>query len=367
MTGTMISEGVSSQDQGDSNSNTGQKHHETSDTVATLVNKLQMQLQTLDEILSMAKLSDITTPEQLDVLRLISPTVQNLANCFDGRSAASQQEGGTKRGLRRTSLESDVALLSSHSTKKLMDAASSDSSRDILKQVLEHNKPRRRHMAMFSRNESMYEEEDEFASVSKLPKELLYNMVDPKRSKGHKSSILFIAQTYGGVKVAAESIPNQKSNLRSTALQLMNSNVFVKGLIEDTNFGVIDSSGIKYLPTEFKKLKLDERKEIARMLSWENMKKWGFDAFKVDEISSHLSYEFENEMAAVATGGIDDSNKIGLEVLKRGCPIVLIGWAILASPYAQVRVNTIFVLCHSPNCTESILLFNKAGNGEKCR
>ena len=363
----MFSRGVPPQDSGDDVKGApGQKHGEMSVKIETLAKELEVQLQTLDEILSMTKLSDIATPEQLHVLKHLSPTVHSLVSCFDGRGTASQQEGGTERTFRRTSLESDSTVLSSRSTKKLMDAASSDSARNILNQVLTQNKPRRGRMTVLPRNEYKYvdEEEEDFESVSTLPKELLYNMIDPKRSNRNKSSILYIAQTYGGIEVHDEKPQRRKTNLRETARQLMNSNVFVKGLIEDTNFGVIDSSGINYLPTEFKKLGLDERKEIARMLSWENAKKWGFDAFRVNEISSHMSYEFDNEMAM---GGMDDSTKVGLEVLKRGCPIVLIGWAILASPYAQVRINTAFDVSFYCYCAESTVLFNKAGNGERCR
>lgn len=59
-----------------------------------------------------------------------------------------------------------------------------------------------------------------------------------------------------------------------------------------------------YLPPEWKKLDVSERKELTEILSWENLQKWNFDVFAVDRLT-------------------------------HGQPLLFVGWAILASPYSQ--------------------------------
>lgn len=303
-----------------------------SQEVETLANELRYQLDALDEILSIAKLNDFATPEQLNTVKRISPTVQGLLRCLHDQHSANQDHimSGSTIVPRRLS-EPDKQTLSSRSAKNLMKSATSTSTRKLLENVLEHTKPGRRHKTVFARWD-VDEEEDEFEA--KLPKDLLLKMVNSRKSMSARSSVAYIAQTYGGVQFPQNVEKRRKSSLNLMAHKVLNSNVFVKGLVEETSFGTRDKSEVIYLPTEFKTMSYDNRLKLAKMLSWDSLKVWGLDVFEVEKISSHQNFSMEEN-----PDHLDDSNRLGLEITERGCPIMLIGWAILASPYSQVRVN----------------------------
>jgi hypothetical protein len=223
-------------------------------------------------------------------------------------------------------------VLSGRSAKNLWTSATSVSTKQLLENVLEQtSKPRRgRHTAFSRRHE---EEEDEFES--KIPKGLLMRMINSEKTISARSSVAYIAQTYGGVELPEEFNKKRKSvTLRSSVRSIMNSNVFVKGLAQDTKFGKRDKAGVNYLPTEFKILSLEKKVQMARMLSWDNLKVWGVNTFEIEKVSSQQSFAYDE-----SKNGMDDSNRMNLEVSERGCPILLIGWAILASPYAQVSCS----------------------------
>lgn len=304
-------------------------HGEFPEHVQALVTDLEIQLNALDELLSLAELSDIVPPEQLDAIKCISPNVHELISCFNNHPTPSL----TDPICRRLS-NPDNVVLSGRSAKNLWISATSVSTKQLLENVLEQtSKPRRGRKTAFSRRD---EEEDEFES--KIPKGLLMRMINSEKTISARSSVAYIAQTYGGVELPDEFNKKRLSvTLRSSARSIMNSNVFVKGLAQDTKFGKRDKAGINYLPTEFKVLSFDKKVKMARMLSWDNLKVWGFNTFEVDTVSSQQNFAYDE-----SKNGMDDSNRMNLEVTERGCPIVLIGWAILASPYAQVSFSFSF-------------------------
>ena len=76
---------------------------------------------------------------------------------------------------------------------------------------------------------------------------------------------------------------------------------------------------------------------LARELSWDNLKRWGFDIFLVDELSSHTTFQKMDESERSVDDPPQDWDK-NLEAISRGCPMVLVGWAILASPYSQLAM-----------------------------
>lgn len=149
-------------------------------------------------------------------------------------------------------------------------------------------------------------------SEAELPEDLLMKMANPEESAARRASVAFIANTYGGLDLNKPQLMGKrrpKHHMKSVS----ETSIFARRLrLTCIGEEVGDPCGVNYLPTEFKRLGLDERKSLARMLSWDNLKSWGFNAFDADKMSS-------------------GSDSI------QGCPIVLIGWAILASPYAQVR------------------------------
>lgn len=308
-----------------SNEGNGSIHHrEYPEQVETLVNKLEYQLGALEEILSLANLSDIATPEQLDAVKRISPTVHDLVRCLNDQQNTGQNRSSFQSRnahIPRRLSEPDKQILSNKSAKNLMKSAASPSARRLLRNVLDRTKRR-------SVDDGEFE--------SELPKDLLLKMITSGKSDvAAQSSVAYIAQTYGGVQFTPDFGKRRKSSFKMVASKVLNSNVFVRGLVAETKNWTKDKSGVNYLPTEFKLLSLDKRLQLAKMLSWNSLNVWGFNAFEVEKISSHINFSMDENNA----NAMDDSNRMGLEITERGCPIVLIGWAILASPYSQVSMN----------------------------
>jgi hypothetical protein len=146
-------------------------------------------------------------------------------------------------------------------------------------------------------------------STVELPQDLLLAMANTEDSAAKRANVAFIVQTFGGVQVLQD---NKDRNLKKMAHSVLHSNVFTKELAKNI-VGIHEKSGVYYLPNSFKQLGSDDKLRLARLLSWNSLKSWGFNAFEVDKIT------FKHEK-------------------QKGCPLVLIGWAILASPYAQVRL-----------------------------
>jgi hypothetical protein len=338
-----------------------------SNTVDVLVAELEDQLAALDEVLSISKLREIVTHEQLDAIKRITPTVHGLVNCFNDQKKMLLLR---KDGTRRLSAPDGTVdhVFSAQSSRNLMKSAVSPSARMILNDVLEQSKPRRRHKTVFVRSDS--DDGDEIENISKLPKDLLIKMINSEKTPAGRTSVAYIAQTYGGVQLP-QDFSKRKPTLKNVATKVINSNVFVKGLVHGT-FGITETSRVTYLPTEFRLLDLKKKIKLARLLTWNNLQVWGFNAFEVETISSHRKFSLDNGMTA--PDDIDASlNEMNIESTERGCPVVLIGWAILASPYAQVRwppytrENNYSAESYEQFLTESERFCYAVGYGQRCQ
>ena len=201
------------------------------------------------------------------------------------------------------------------------------------------------------------------------------SLTDSEKKARHSriSSAAYLCQEFGGISVPknidGQNKEQAKRTFRGFAKALSNSRIFVKSV---KSMAKTDRSGLGYLPTEFSRLGLKERKRLARLLSWDSLKEWGFNAFEVDELSSAPVYcdlskrnlsesqvfannislsdleyypgSSEQSASGVAMNeSLDDFDRPpqdsnNLESVMLGCPIVLIGWAIFASPYAQLAM-----------------------------
>ena len=77
---------------------------------------------------------------------------------------------------------------------------------------------------------------------------------------------------------------------------------------------------IVYCPPEWNALSNNARVELTNLLSWENLSSWDFNVLDVAEQS-------RKNMRRSSTFDCPNSNK--------GCPLLLVGWAILCAPMAQ--------------------------------
>lgn len=321
-----------------------------------LVNELELRLKALENVLSTAESVDVAqdsnttrkvemTTDQLDAINGISTNVWGILNCLnDHRNHIKSQrkvhrvpEGGSnsRQFRRNSSLD-----LSPRSTKELIDAAINSSTKSLLHNMLEPEKPQWRHHTVFSSNNGM--NFTGIGSASKIPKELLLRMIYLEPTAAGRSSVAYIAQTYGGVQLPSD-FENGLKNLpsfKSVARQVGRARSFVRELQRNVSERTI--TGAEYIPIEFKRLGLDERKQLAQMLSWENIKVWGFNAFQLDTLSSVRGISYD-EVGAIEDADLNSFEKF--ERTKPGCPIVLMGWALLASPYAQVYQH--FSICGS--------------------
>lgn len=95
---------------------------------------------------------------------------------------------------------------------------------------------------------------------------------------------------------------------KQTFKNLVNANIFISGLkarasalnIEDTSKSVLWTN----TPVEWDELDRESQLQIAELLSWESLAEWGFDIFKLNELT-------------------------------KGNALLFIGWGILSSPYSQ--------------------------------
>jgi hypothetical protein len=322
--------------------------------IGLLVNELEHRLKALENVLSTAESVDIAqdsntnrrvvmSTDQLDAINGISFNVWGILNCLnDHRNHVKSQrkfhrepEGGSySRQFRRYS-SLDV---SSRSTRNLVDAASNSSTTLLLHSMFEPEKPQWRHHTVFSSNSGM--NFTGIGSASKIPKELLLRMINLEPTAAGRSSVAYIAQTYGGVQLPSDFETGLKNlpSFKNVAKQVGRARSFVRELQRNVSERTI--TGVEYIPAEFKRLGLDERKQLAQMLSWESLKVWGFNAFQLDKLSS-VYWIGSNKVGAIEDAKLNSSEKN--ERTKLGCPIVLMGWALLASPYAQVCQN--FTIC----------------------
>ena len=101
---------------------------------------------------------------------------------------------------------------------------------------------------------------------------------------------------------------------------------------------------LEYLPREFSRLWVRDQNRLARILTWKGPGAWGLDAFEVEGLSTIP--QFKNASQNSAGSGLDfnpnfRSSEMSLDYIEASqhrCPVVLIGWALFASPYSQLTM-----------------------------
>eukprot|EP00804_Cyclotella_cryptica_P005602 CCRYP_003068-RB/>CCRYP_003068-RB protein AED:0.07 eAED:0.07 QI:485/1/1/1/0.5/0.66/3/427/793 len=318
--------------------------------IGMLVDELESRLKALENVLSTAESADVVqassdakrkveiTSEQLDAINGISTNVRGLLHCLNHhhnnlnsqrKIRREQKDGSYSRRPRRHSSH-DV---SPRSTRSHVDAASISSSKLLLHNAVEPEKSHWRHCTVFSSNSGM--NFTDMDSTSKIPKELLLRMINLEPTAVGRSSVAYIAQTYGGVQLPTDFGRGLKSlpSFKNVAKQVGRAKSFVFELQRSVSEKAI--TGAEYIPTEFKRLSFEKRKQLARMLSWESLKVWGFNAFQLDKLST-IQWIGCDKGGATKDSPLESFDKV--QVAKVGCPIVLMGWALLASPYAQLAM-----------------------------
>eukprot|EP00581_Thalassiosira_minuscula_P012286 CAMPEP_0183718610 /NCGR_PEP_ID=MMETSP0737-20130205/11823_1 /TAXON_ID=385413 /ORGANISM="Thalassiosira miniscula, Strain CCMP1093" /LENGTH=1076 /DNA_ID=CAMNT_0025948201 /DNA_START=113 /DNA_END=3343 /DNA_ORIENTATION=+ len=179
-----------------------------------------------------------------------------------------------------------------------------------------------------------------------IPKELIFGVLqaDSATGEGAGSSAAYLAHEYGGMALPRRfGVRNQnnkaRKSMRDFARAVSGANIFVSQVKRAVNVG---KDELQYAPREFTRLELTERKRLAKLLTWKGLKKWGFDAFEVERLSSVSIYRkgmstkklsVGNDIAETSTVSFEDDDVV--ESSRHGCPMVILGWAILASPYSQ--------------------------------
>jgi hypothetical protein len=355
--------------------------------VKLLVDELKYRLGSLERVLPEAnedvtekyddaskKVEIVVTTKELDAIKGISDNVRKLLHCFNIHHLKEQQSSSSYwKSNRALQIEDEPHVrriqrhsshhISSESMRHLLETARTPSARGMLENMLEQDalEPKRSHR----RHHTVLAANIDRDRTTTMPKDLIVKIVNSQQTDGGRSSAAFIAQTYGGLHLPSGVVKPQKKaqlSFRDVAKRVAYGNRFLKTLQNNIS-QESDMTRVEYLPTEFKRLDLDTRKKLAWMLSWGNMKVWGFNAFLVDQLSS------TETITGVADEGssedvLDASERIQVE--KPGCPIVLMGWALLASPYSQVRWN--YCLCREiiKLSSEQTLISFKVGNGEEC-
>jgi len=287
--------------------------------------------------------------EQEGALRGLSSKVNGLIHCLN---------------LRHQDLHVDPDNESKNQSKdELFDLAKTPDQRRLLNELVgapsarrparrpSRNRGHSQSMIMTSRPSLVTD-----SSRQSLPTELLRDLIleenGPNEEGGGggigRRALLDLCGEYGGVKLSPQftKAAPPKRSMKSFAKAISTSNVFIKEVRAMSSIGKDD---LDYLPREFSSLDIKERRRLAKLLSWDHLKKWEFDVFLVDELSSHT--QFKKIGNIVGADDLKSSLKISpsddakpqdwdknFETISRGCPMVLIGWAILASPYSQLAM-----------------------------
>jgi len=110
------------------------------------------------------------------------------------------------------------------------------------------------------------------------------------------------------------------------------------------------SAELTFLPKEFARLGPDERRRLAEQLSWEGLASWGFNAFEVERRSAVAMFPKPGTAACQKSGvllghfsaeagdGGDGADTPDAGRTFHGCPLLLVGWAVLSSPYSQLAM-----------------------------
>lgn len=282
------------------------------------------------------------TPEQQRALAGLEPAFRGLISCLkhaEGKILLTIDDNDGK--------DDDESNDGSHSTlndsiSKLRIHAKTSSKRNLLDRIL-GGRPRGRRGTVFASNGGMRTLGGE--NPTAIPRGLIRTMIQAREDSAESTSATYLANEYGGVELPtrfqvgkSEKMASSRS-LKVFAKSVSNANAFVGQARDDANVG---KDELEYLPREFTRLSSRERRKLANMLSWNGLKKWGFDAFSVDSLSTAQVFRRSSLASDISTMSPSASDNFEDQLVEstigRGCPLVLIGWAILASPYAQLAM-----------------------------
>jgi hypothetical protein len=104
----------------------------------------------------------------------------------------------------------------------------------------------------------------------------------------------------------------KRNNAKQKLKNIVNANIFISGLKTLTSSrditNVVTSVLWSFVPPEFEELDVDTKKEVLEILSPESLANWGFDVFKLDELT-------------------------------KGNALLFAGWGILGMPYSQYAMK----------------------------
>lgn len=92
-----------------------------------------------------------------------------------------------------------------------------------------------------------------------------------------------------------------------------------------------------YCPPEWNRLTVKAKKQLTQLLSLENLSEWGFDVFKVAELT-RMTLTPE-DMCINEEGDEDEDESTSSGKREQFCPLLFVGWAILCAPAAQFAMN----------------------------
>ena len=306
-----------------------------------------------------AQISDDTpttvnlTPEQRRAIRGLSSNVKGLIHCVNHRIKEQQSKVPVTTGHRdRSSLPSEI-----EETRGSISPPKMRSSGDLLVGPEHLRRKSSGRATVFSRN--MFTIQD--STVAPLPQELLRDLMESdsitasKRAKRKTdpTTASYLAHEYGGLElpkkftVQNEGARRPRMTMKEFSKVVSDANSFVSMVKRQ---GSVDKDELEYLPHEFARLGLGERRKLAKMLRWENLREWGFDSFEVNRLSTVTKQALLNNVgmsqgsiievldSSSSQRGLDSSEWSGVDATKQGCPLVLIGWAVLSSPYSQLAM-----------------------------
>lgn len=131
-----------------------------------------------------------------------------------------------------------------------------------------------------------------------IPSEVMVDLNATKDRTGHVVKS-FIASHFGGV--VLPSVGSRKKGSVAVAARV--------------------ESSTQYVPPEWERLSLESRTTLTEMLSWESLSKWGLDMLEVARLS------------------LETKDGEDCQMKKKVCPLLLVGWAIFASPYSQREMH----------------------------
>ena len=275
--------------------------HAVEDEVQVLISELNKRFVTLASVI---ETSD--PKEHKEASDALSSSIDNLTTCI-----TNHKQSSTNNRQNYPSVPSEI--IQSTPTEEELSAESPDVNR----------RRRRTTTSSRARTDSLTPQE----ACGIIPKEIL-TMMDSESSESVFSAA--IALEYGGLDLPPKFTRDggtKRRSLKQYAKSLVNASIFVDGAKQLSNVGKDD---LEYVPSEFSRLGIDERTKLAKLLSWDNLKVWGFDTFEIERLSTIQVFKDIKEPLQTV-----ESSRTLFESSEHGCPIILIGWALLASPYSQ--------------------------------